>query len=78
MNHPLTDGTAPGEWRDDKQERRLASLAERRLAEAVARIAVLEAALSRALNYLENTESELGMTLPCADEARAALTKCNS
>lgn len=33
----------------------------------------LRAALEKALNYIENTESELGITLDCGDAARAAL-----
>lgn len=33
----------------------------------------LRAALEKALNYIENTESELGITLDCGDTARAAL-----
>lgn len=45
MKHPLTDGAGPGEWADDSKERRLVSLAEKRLVDAVARIAELEAAL---------------------------------
>jgi hypothetical protein len=58
MTHPLTDGSAPGEWRDDNQERRLVSLAEKRLAEAVARIAVLEAALNKVRAYNVDIASE--------------------
>jgi hypothetical protein len=30
-------------------------------------------ALRKALNYIENTENELGIQLTCGDEARAAL-----
>jgi len=37
------------------------------------RIEELEAALRGALNFIENTESELGITLSCGDIARAAL-----
>ena len=33
----------------------------------------LRAALEKALNYIENTESELGITLDCGETARAAL-----
>lgn len=36
-------------------------------------IARLRAALEKALNYIENTESELGITLDCGDTARSAL-----
>jgi len=32
-------------------------------------------ALEKALNYIENTESEFGITLPCGDVARAVLRK---
>jgi len=32
-------------------------------------------ALKSCLNYIENTESELGIRLPCGDAARAALAK---
>lgn len=34
----------------------------------------LRFALERCLNFIENTECELGMTLECGDVARAALT----
>jgi hypothetical protein len=33
----------------------------------------LRSALQQALNYIENTESELGITLDCGNVARAAL-----
>lgn len=33
----------------------------------------LRAALEKALNYIENTESELGITMDCGDAVRAAL-----
>ena len=32
-------------------------------------------ALEKALNFITNTESEMGETLPCGDAARAALAK---
>ncbi len=35
----------------------------------------LYAALEKALNFITNTESEMGETLPCGDAARAALAK---
>lgn len=35
----------------------------------------LRAALERCLNFIDNTECELGMTLECGDIARAALTQ---
>ena len=40
---------------------------------AAARIAALEAAARKALNYIENTEGELGITLTSGDALRAAL-----
>jgi hypothetical protein len=43
------------------------------LRSAAAREAALVEAGRRALNYLENTESELGMTIDSADALRAAL-----
>lgn len=38
-------------------------------------MADLYAALERALNFIANTESEMGETLPCGDAARAAIDK---
>lgn len=35
----------------------------------------LYAALERALNFIANTESEMGEALPCGDAARTALAK---
>ena len=35
----------------------------------------MRAALLKCLNYIENTESELGITLPCGDAARLALSR---
>jgi hypothetical protein len=35
-------------------------------------------ALKDALNYLENTEGEFGITLNCADAARAAIAKATA
>ena len=35
----------------------------------------LYSALEKALNFITNTESEMGETLPCGDAARAALAK---
>ena len=35
----------------------------------------LYAALERTLNFIANTESEMGETLPCGDVARAAIAK---
>ena len=35
----------------------------------------LYAALEKALNFITNTESEMGEKLPCGDAARAALAK---
>ena len=35
----------------------------------------LYVALEKALNFITNTESEMGKTLPCGDAARAALAK---
>ena len=32
-------------------------------------------ALERCLNFIANTESEMGETLPCGDQARTAITK---
>lgn len=32
-------------------------------------------ALERCLNFIENTESEIGETLPCGEYARAAIAK---
>lgn len=49
-----------------------ATLSEARLTSAAPD---LYAALERAENYIANTESELGLTLPCGDAARAALAK---
>lgn len=40
---------------------------------AQGRIEALEAALKRALNFIENTESEYDIELGCGDIARAAL-----
>lgn len=39
------------------------------------RAAELAKALERCLNYIENTEGELGITLDCGDKARAAIAK---
>ena len=39
----------------------------------LARLDRVEGALFRCLNYIENTESELGIKLGCGDAARAAL-----
>jgi hypothetical protein len=36
----------------------------------------LKTAAQKALNYIENTEGELGMTLSCGDALRAALAAC--
>lgn len=41
----------------------------------LARIEQLEAALHGVLNFIENTESELGITLSCGNIARVALGK---
>lgn len=38
-----------------------------------ARVATLEGALRRCLNYIENTEREFGIRMECGDIARAAL-----
>ena len=49
----------------------------KRIAEAhlIAAAPDLYAALEKALNFITNTESEMGETLPCGDAARAALAK---
>ena len=50
-----------------------------RLAEANANLIAaapdLYDALDRCLNFIENTEGEIGATLECGDKARAALAK---
>ena len=49
----------------------------KRIAEAhlIAAAPDLAEALEKALNFITNTESEMGETLPCGDAARAALAK---
>jgi hypothetical protein len=46
----------------------------RALTEAADQLTVLTAAARKALNYIENTESEWGITLDSGDALRAALT----
>ena len=48
---------------------------EDRLATAEENNRNLRAALERCLNFIDNTECELGMTMECGDIARAALTQ---
>ena len=49
----------------------------KRIAEAhlIAAAPDMAEALEKALNFITNTESEMGETLPCGDAARAALAK---
>jgi len=43
--------------------------------EAADTIEAMQAALKRALNYIQNTEGELGITLDCGDAVRAVLER---
>lgn len=49
----------------------------KRIAEAhlIAAAPDMAEALEKALNFITNTESEMGETLPCGDAARTALAK---
>lgn len=62
LEDPRTDG-AIHLRREAAAALRAAETRERRLREA----------LERCLNFIENTESEMGETLSCGDAARAAL-----
>lgn len=61
---------------DDEKRRMLAAVFPRTMelvkAPDAAAPDLLEA-LERCLNFIENTESEMGETLPCGDYARAAI-----
>jgi hypothetical protein len=61
------DKTRCGIWRSDDDKAVAVEYVRADIADT------LRKALAKCLNYIENTESELGITLGCGDAARAAV-----
>ena len=70
--HPDLELSQWGRWKTKNCHGQFAILREEVRADAPELVALVEA-LEKALNFIANTESEMGETLPSGDAARAAL-----